>query len=129
MPAANFPEYARSLSAAIMHVVSTGQARIVDWQIDQRSNQRGYITGILIFEDGSELHFREFIDITRSVPRIMYAYHYQDTGKMMIFRYDNALHRPTLPQQEHKHTPAGIDISSTPTLEEVLDEILSVLGR
>ena len=129
MPVANFPEYVRGLSAVMMDVVSAGQARIIDWQIDQRSTQRGYITGILIFEDGSELHFREFIDTTRSVPRIMYAYHYQDAEKVLLFRYDNALHRPTLPQQEHKHTPDGIDVGSMPALVEVLDEIMSALGR
>lgn len=128
MPAANFRDYTRQLSNTILDMVGTGQARIIEWQIDQRSPERGYLTGILIFEDNSELHFREFVDTTHSVSRTMYAYHYQDTQKMLIFRYDNALHRPTLPQHEHKHTPAGIEVGAMPTLTEVIDEILSRLG-
>lgn len=128
MPAANFREYARQLANAILDTVGAGQARIIDWQIDQRSPERGYLTGILIFEDNSELHFREFVDTTRSGSRMMYAYHYQDAHKTLIFRYDNALHRPTLPQQEHKHTSAGIEVGAMPTLTEVIDEILSLLG-
>ena len=129
MPVANFPEYSRQLSDAIMDIVGNGQARITDLQVDQRSIQRGYITGILIFEDESELHFREYIDTTRTMPRIMYAYHYQDAAKALIFRYDNALHRPALSQQEHKHTPTSIDVGSISTFIEVLDEILNRIGR
>lgn len=110
-----------------MDMVATGQARISDLQVDQRSPQRGYITGILIFEDDSALHFREFIDTTRLEPRVMYAYHYQDSEKTMIFRYDNALHRPALSQQEHKHTPSGVDVGAMPTLVEVFDEIVGLL--
>lgn len=34
------------------------------------------------------------------------------------------LHRPTLSQLEHKHTPTGIELSTAPTLSQVLDEIL-----
>lgn len=128
MPAVNFREYARQLANAILDMVGAGQARIIDWQIDQRASERGYLTGILIFADNSELHFREFIDVTRSEPRIMYAYHYQDASKVLIFRYDNAPHRPKLPQQEHKHTAMGIDVGGMPTLTEVVDEILVILG-
>ena len=85
MPVANFPEYSRQLSDAIMDIVGNGQARITDLQVDQRSIQRGYITGILIFEDESALHFREYIDTTRTMPRIMYAYHYQDARRRSSF--------------------------------------------
>lgn len=126
MPADNFRDYARQLSNAILDLVGAGQARIIDWQIDQRSPERGYLTGILIFEDNSELHFREFVDTTGSGSRMMYVYHYQDAQKTLIFRYDNALHRPILPQQEHKHTPIGIEVGAMPTLTEVIDEILSL---
>ena len=39
----------------------------------------------------------------------MYAYHYQDVDYSLIFRYDNAAHRPARSQPEHKHTPSGIE--------------------
>jgi hypothetical protein len=59
-------------------VVATGEAVLVTLQVDQRSAVRGFIAGSLQFEDGSELHFREFVDVTQAEPKIMYAYHYQD---------------------------------------------------
>ena len=72
-----------------------------------------------------ELHFREYIDMTQAEPKIMYAYHCQDADHNLIFRYDNAAHKPALPQPEHKHTPLGIEASPVPTLAEVLDQIFS----
>jgi len=53
----------------------------------------------------------------------MYAYHFQDVASQLIFRYDNAAHRPTLSQLEHKHTIQGVELTTAPTLQEVLDEI------
>ena len=41
-----------------------------------------------------------------------------------IFRYDNATHRPPLPQAEHRHTVSGVRPGPAPTLAQVMDEIL-----
>ncbi len=124
MPAITFPEYARSLTAVLDTVVATGQAVLVALQVDQRSVVRGFIAGTLQFDDGSTLHFREFADLTQAEPKIMHAYHSQDADNNMIFRYDNAAHRPALPQPEHKHTHSAIELVRAPTLTEVLDELL-----
>ena len=62
--------------------------------------------------------------MTQAEPKIMYAFHYQDTDHNLIFRYDNAAHKPALPQPEHKHTHLDIEASPVPTLAEVLDQIL-----
>jgi hypothetical protein len=124
MPATSFPEYAQSIADILDAVVATGQATLVSLQIDQRSMLRGFIMGMLLFDDGSELHFREFVDATLSEPKVMYAYHYQDANTGLIFRYDNAAHRPPLSQAEHKHTPTGIIASPAPTLAQIIDEIL-----
>lgn len=124
MSTTNFPEYARQIQTAVDELIRTGEAHLSDLQIDARSTLRGYIAGLLQFQDGSELHFREFIDMNRLDPRLMYAYHYQDANKKLVFRYDNATHRPALSQLEHKHTPTDIEPSSAPTLSQVLDEIL-----
>jgi len=124
MPATDFPEYARLLTHLLNSVVATAQARIENLQVDQRSMLRGFISGILVFEDDSQLHFREFIDLTQVEPRMDYAYHYQNAQNDLIFRYDNAAHRPALSQAEHKHTLAGVSTSVSPTLAQVIDEIL-----
>lgn len=124
MPATNFPEYALNITDILDSVIATGEAVLVTLQVDQRSAMRGFIRGSLQFDDGSTLHFREFVDMTHAEPRIMYAYHYQDEDHNLIFRYDNAVHRPALPQSEHKHTRSAIEVSPVPTLSIVLDQIL-----
>ncbi len=124
MSITSFPEYARLIQLTIDDVILTGEAQLLNLQIDARSTSRGFIAGLLQFQDGSELHFREFIDMNQADPRLMYAYHYQDANKEIVFRYDNAVHRPALSQLEHKHTPTGIAITIAPTLSQVLDEIL-----
>ena len=124
MPAATFPEYAQGLAETLDQVVATGEAVVLTRQVDQRSAIRGFITGSLQFADGSTLHFREFIDTRQAEPKVMYAYHYQDADQRLIFRYDNAAHRPALPHPTHKHTLSSVEASPVPTLAEILDHIL-----
>lgn len=124
MSVTTFTEYAQHIQTTLYDVIEAGQAQIIDLRIDPRSTLRGYIAGSLQFNDGSELHFREFIDLTQPDPRLVYAYHYQDQATQLIFRYDNAAHKPTLSQPEHKHIPSGIILSNAPLLIDVLDEIL-----
>jgi hypothetical protein len=113
MPAATFPEYARQIAETLEQVVAIGDAVLLTLQVDQRS---------AIY--GSSLHFREFVDVSQAEPKLMYAYHYQDVDHRLIFRYDNAAHRPTLPSPTHKHTDSGVEVSPVPTLSEILDHIL-----
>jgi len=124
MPATNFPEYARGIEEVLDAAVAAGEAVLVSIQTDHRSLLRGFIVGLLQFNNASELHFREFVDTSLPEPRLMYAYHYQDANKDLIFRYDNAAHRPPLPQAEHKHTSSGVQVSPAPTLAQVVDEVL-----
>jgi hypothetical protein len=123
MSTTSFPDYARQVQLVIDEVIQTGEAHLLNLQIDARSTLRGYIAGVLRFQDGSELHFREFVETNLPDPRSMYAYHYQDADQKLIFRYDNAQHRPSLPQLEHKHTSIGIELTAAPTLSQVLYEI------
>ena len=126
MPATSFPEYTRSITETLNKVVATGETVLLTLQVDQRSSIQGFIAGSLQFDDGSVLHFREFVNTSHAEPKMMYVYHYQDADSKLIFRYDNAAHKPALPQSEHKHTPWGVEGSPVPTLVEVLDQILKL---
>jgi hypothetical protein len=43
----------------------------------------------------------------------------------MIFRYDNAAHKPTLPFPNHKHLPDGTTIeSAAPEFSVLIDEAM-----
>jgi len=127
MSATNFTEYAQEIQAWLNQIINAGDAQMLNLHIDPRSSLRGHIAGSLQFNDASELHFREFIDTSQTAVRLMYAYHYQDESKQLIFRYDNAAHKPPLSQPDHKHTVDGIELVVTPTLVQVLDEILQGL--
>jgi hypothetical protein len=124
MRASSFNEYAERILNTIGDLLATGQAVLVEHRVDQRSMLRGFIGGTLQFEDGSELHFREYVDTSLPEPRVMYAYHYQDASNNLVFRYDNAAHKPALPQADHKHTPTAVYSTKVPTFEKVIDEIL-----
>jgi hypothetical protein len=123
MSIASFNEYMQELQLILHELVSSGHTQISELQIDPRSNVRGYINGVLLFTDETSLHFREFVDLTLPTYRAMYAYHYQDGEGNLLFRYDNAAHKPPLAQADHKHTPVGILLCTPPTLRQVLDEI------
>lgn len=124
MPASNFHEYAQEIDEILAASVAAGEAVLINIQIDQRSSLRGFITGVLQFNDDSELHFREFVDASLPEPRLMYAYHHQDANRELVFRYDNASHRPSLLHTQHKHTPTGVIVHTAPALAQVLDEVI-----
>lgn len=125
MPTSNFPEYIQTVTNILDSIVSTGQAKIIDLKVDQRSSLRGLISGSVLFEDDSELRFREFVDVSLNEPKLAFAFHYHNSEKKLIFRYDNAMHRPPLSESAHKHRPDGIILSPPPTLAQVIDEILN----
>jgi hypothetical protein len=94
-----------------------------------RPGDQGYLTGSITFVDGTVLHFKEFLDATgETVAKLMYTYHYQDASNQLIFRYDNARHRPLLRSLEHKHTPGQVKEMPAPTLDDVLAEIAVAKG-
>ena len=96
---------------------------------DQRTKYVDFIRGILIFRDGSELHFKEFIDIEAGITKYKYGYHYQK-GDRLIFRYDNHPQpaRKNIPSY-HKHVSDEKNVvpASIPDLEDVLKEVVMYL--
>jgi Family of unknown function (DUF6516) len=96
---------------------------------DERSETKGFIRGLLHFDDGSELHIREFVDVSTGIERYKYSYHYMREGRLM-FRYDNSadiIARDFATYPRHKHVGDTIQESSAPSLAEVLAEIVEML--
>jgi len=93
---------------------------------EQRTKYIGFIKGILTFRDGSELHFKEFIDTETGILKYKYGYHYQKDNKL-IFRYDNHPYptKEDIPLH-HKHVSDEDNIfpASIPSLDDVLKEVL-----
>ncbi len=96
---------------------------------DERSETKGFVRGLIQFQDGSELHVREFVDVSTGIDRYKYSYHYTRGGRM-VFRYDNSADitaRDLRTYPHHKHAGEGIRESLAPTLRQVLDEIAGYL--
>ncbi|MCB0245104.1 MAG: hypothetical protein KDI12_16960 [Anaerolineae bacterium] len=113
----------------LKHVIDSyaTAAFVLDAQIsfELRPGDQGYVVGSVLFLDHSILHFREYLDAEGGqISRLTYSYHYQDVDTRLIFRYDNARHRPLLPTPDHKHIVDTIEASQPPSLDAVLAEIV-----
>lgn len=95
------------------------------FSVDSRSDYVGFIQGNLEFSQGSRLFFKEYIDLQESIEKLSYSFHYQDYENNLIFRYDNAKHKPDLGYTNHKHIKNKIIKSETPNIEQVILEIIN----
>ena len=96
---------------------------------EERPPAAGLVKGWLVFANGAQLDFKEFLLTQPTLRVIKYGYHYR-AGSRLIFRYDNAndpaaRHLPTFPH--HKHTPSGLLEADQPSLQQILHEIVSQL--
>ena len=97
---------------------------------DARTPYLGYIKGQILFTDGSELHFREYVDVRTIDMKEDYSYHYQDGAGQMVFRYDNTPHHPNIkthPHHKHLREEEKILAAVSPSLKNTLDEIEEIL--
>lgn len=100
----------------------------VSLHTERRSETIGFVRGNLTFQDGSLLHFREYVrEEDEAVDRYTYVYHYQSADGQLLFRYDNTNHYPDLEgAPHHKHvSESNVVYSQAPDLESVLKEICS----
>ncbi len=76
--------------AEIQALVQTfGLAQPPEISYHRREREIGFLRGDLVFRDGSQLHFREFVHVKRNQPanRYMYAFQYMHPDGKLIFRY------------------------------------------
>ena len=103
-----------------------------DVSLEKREEVVGFIRGRVEFQDGSSLlFFRELMDMSLPLQKIMYAYHYQTKQGTLIFRYDNTEHHRSVSTfPHHKHSPDGaVESSNAPSLEQVLREIEGMISQ
>ena len=119
-------EYCHQIDATLAQFP---QVALKTMSYDQRSEAKGFIRGLVLFDDGSELHVREFVDVSVGIERFKYSYHYMRGGHL-VFRYDNAADitaRDFATYPHHKHVGEVIQAAAAPTLYEVLEEITAHL--
>ena len=83
------------------------------------------VKGEIIFLDESALFFKEYLDLRYRIDKKSYSFHYQDLNAKLLFRYDNALHKPALKFNEHKHIGDQIIFADIPNIADILGEIAS----
>jgi hypothetical protein len=107
-------------------VANASIVRFFNITYDKCSTYIGFIRASIYFLDGSLLHLREFIDVEYGSERYMYAYHYQRSDGVLVFRYDNTPHFPhlsTFPHHKHEGSEAHVVAAAPVDLETVLAEI------
>jgi hypothetical protein len=124
------PAYFAQIKALIDRYASTSFVLDSTVNFDIRPGQQGYLSGSVSFVDSSRLYFREYLDVgTDGIDKLTYSYHYQNASNQLVFRYDNAQHKPILSFREHKHNSTNNIIEAeAPTIDAVLIEIAMQKG-
>lgn len=103
---------------------------IIDSELttDFRTEKIGIIKGSVTFTDDSKLFFTEYLDLRYKVEKLNYSFHYQKQDGTLIFRYDNARHKPPSEAFGHKHLSNGkIVATELPPLNSIFTEIMDFL--
>lgn len=118
-------EYLGELTKIIDEYAKSGIILSSEVESDFRTEKIGLIKCKILFIDGSKLFFTEYLDLRHKIEKLTYSFHYQSKETNLIFRYDNATHRPSFDFVDHKHVGSEIYQSGTPGLRDVLTEIVS----
>lgn len=95
---------------------------------DFRTEKIGIIKGSITFSDDSMLVFMEYLDLRYKVEKLNYSFHYQKQDETLIFRYDNARHKPSFDAYGHKHLPdRKVLAAESPSLKDIFTEIMDSL--
>jgi len=119
-------DYVATLQALI---AATPFVTATSFSYEERPPSAGSIKGNILFADGSQLDFREFLFFQPTVQVTKYAYNYRKGG-LLVFRYDNAndpAARNLSSFPAHKHFGSDILPAEKPSFDMVLKEIVSQL--
>ncbi len=117
--------YLAALRQEIERLDTFGFAESIDFREELRAGKQAIVKAEIVLVDGSVLFIREYIDAKYKIEKVSYAYQYQDGEGKLIFRYDNAVHKPGLGFIEHKHTADSvITPAALPELSELIEEII-----
>jgi hypothetical protein len=121
-------EYLNRFRKGIQKIENYGYTDSVDIREEIRANKQAILNVKVVLINQSVLHIKEYLDAKYRINRVSYAYQYQDRTGQLIFRYDNAVHRPVLGFNEHKHSSDGtIYETALPDIFDFVDEVISHL--
>ena len=118
-------EYLSDLAKLISNYSKTDLILSSKLMIDARTERIGLVKCTIVFINESKLFSTEYLDLRYKVEKLTYSFHYQDKDGNLIFRYDNAAHKPTMTCINHKHIKDNIIESEVTELKDILEEIIS----
>ncbi|MFM7886135.1 MAG: DUF6516 family protein [Pseudanabaena sp.] len=122
-------KYFQSLVLAVSRLEDYGLTKAITSNSESRPSGELFINIKVELIDNSVLFIREYISAKHEkLDHFSYAYQYQAVDESLIFRYDNAAHKPPLSEKEHKHLQNGEIITyPLPNIELIVDEVLAWL--
>lgn len=121
-------DYIADLRGEVEKLNTFGFAERIDFSDELRAGKQAIIKAEVDLVDGSTLVIKEYIDARYGIEKMSYAYHLQRKDGSLVFRYDNAAHKPSLGFEQHKHMGKGkIFEAPSPDIRELLDEVISHL--
>ena len=121
-------EYLERFRRAIERLENYGYTEAIEIKEEIRPNKQAVVKATIVLINGSVLHIAEYIDARYGIDKISYGYQYQDREQKLIFRYDNASHKPRFKPEAHKHVANGtIEDSNLPDIFDIVDEIVKFL--
>ena len=105
-----------------------GFAESITYQEERRAGKQVVVNAEIFLVDGSRLIIKEYIGSKYGLEKLSYAYQYQDNEGNLIFRYDNAAHKPKISSRNHRHHESGeITIADPPEIQTLIDEVVRYL--
>ena len=118
-------DYLHSFHSAVGRIDDYGFAESVDINEEIRASKQAVTKVRIVLVDRSVLQVKEYIDAKYKIEKISYAYQYHDEEGKLIFRYDNARHKPDLGFINHKHLSDGSIVQcGVPDISDVVDEVI-----
>ena len=118
-------DYLDSFHSAVGRIDDYGFAESIDINEEIRALKQAVTKARIVLVDRSVLQVKEYIDAKYKIEKISYAYQYHDEEGKLIFRYDNARHKPDLGFIEHKPLSGGSIVEcSVPDISDVVDEVI-----
>ena len=121
-------KYIVSFRRSIELLDDYGFAELITYKEERRAGKQVIINAEIVLVDGSRLIIREYVGSKYGLEKLSYAYQYQDSDGNLIFRYDNAAHKPALNSPNHRHAENGeIEIIDPPEIQTLIDEVIRYL--
>ncbi|WP_017299754.1 toxin-antitoxin system TumE family protein [Nodosilinea nodulosa] len=118
------------LTSGLQILDDYGLSISIEISADLRSGDQAVLKAKIVLLDATEIHIRVFYLGGSANTLSSYAYQYQQADGTLIFRYDNARHKPDLGFECHKHQADGkIVAAEPPRIEDLVQEVIRHVTR